>query len=262
MGYLVIAISALIVAGLTLFSGFGLGSLLMPVFAVFFPVEIAIAATAVVHLANNIFKVILVGRKANLKVVALFAIPAAAAAMVGAYLLSFVSHIEAISTYSIGAHVCSITPVKIVIGTLIAFFGITELLKFFKKIALDKKYVPIGGLLSGFFGGLSGHQGALRTTFLIKLGMPKEQFVGTVVLSAVIVDVFRLAVYGMTFIAAHDEVLGSEGAQGAVIVAIVAAFLGSFIGSRVLGKITMDIINRIVGWMLIALGVALAVGLI
>jgi hypothetical protein len=54
---------------LTLFSGFGLGTLLLPVFALFLPVEIAVAATAVVHLANNLFKLALVGRHADRSVV-------------------------------------------------------------------------------------------------------------------------------------------------------------------------------------------------
>ena len=55
--YIVLYLAALAVSGLTLFSGFGLGTLLMPVFAIFFPIEIAVAMTAVVHLANNLFKV-------------------------------------------------------------------------------------------------------------------------------------------------------------------------------------------------------------
>ena len=29
-------------------------------------------------------------------------------------------------------------------------------------LEFDRRYLPLGGLLSGFFGGLSGHQGALR----------------------------------------------------------------------------------------------------
>lgn len=37
----------------------------MPAFARFSPLPVAVAATAVVHLANNIFKVFLVGRKAG-----------------------------------------------------------------------------------------------------------------------------------------------------------------------------------------------------
>jgi hypothetical protein len=49
MEYVVICLAAIITSGLTLFSGFGLGTLLMPVFAVFFPVEVAVALTAIVH---------------------------------------------------------------------------------------------------------------------------------------------------------------------------------------------------------------------
>lgn len=42
--YVLITLIALVVSGLTLFSGFGLGTVLMPAFAVFFPVPTAIAA--------------------------------------------------------------------------------------------------------------------------------------------------------------------------------------------------------------------------
>ena len=66
MSYLIICTVALAVSGLTLFSGFGLGTLLMPAFAIFFPVEVAVAATAIVHLANNIFKAGLFGEKSQL----------------------------------------------------------------------------------------------------------------------------------------------------------------------------------------------------
>ncbi|MEJ2170449.1 MAG: hypothetical protein P8X90_33545 [Desulfobacterales bacterium] len=61
MEYVVICFAALITSGLTLFSGFGLGTLLMPVFAIFFPVEAAIALTAIVHFLDNLFKLLLVG---------------------------------------------------------------------------------------------------------------------------------------------------------------------------------------------------------
>ena len=63
----------------------------MPAFALFFPVPIAIAATALIHLANNLFKVYLVGRYADWGVVIRFAIPGAVAALVGAALLNFFS---------------------------------------------------------------------------------------------------------------------------------------------------------------------------
>jgi uncharacterized membrane protein YfcA len=82
--FVLVALVATGVSGLTLYSGFGLGTLLMPVFALFFPVEVAVAATAVVHGANNIFKLTVVGRQADRQLVLRFGIPAIIAAFVGA----------------------------------------------------------------------------------------------------------------------------------------------------------------------------------
>ena len=56
MEEVLIILAALLASVLTLISGFGLGTLLLPVFALFFPLEIAVALTAVVHLLNNLFK--------------------------------------------------------------------------------------------------------------------------------------------------------------------------------------------------------------
>jgi uncharacterized membrane protein YfcA len=68
MEILLISIVAFFVAILTFFSGFGLGTLLTPVMMLFFPVEVAIALTGMVHFSNNIFKLVLVGKKVNKEV--------------------------------------------------------------------------------------------------------------------------------------------------------------------------------------------------
>ena len=81
--YLAVALAALFAAGLTLYSGFGLGTLLLPVFALFFPAELAVVATALVHGANNVFKVSQLGRHADREVVLKFGLPAILAAPVG-----------------------------------------------------------------------------------------------------------------------------------------------------------------------------------
>lgn len=83
MELVLIGVSALLVSGLTLFSGFGLGTVLMPVFALLFPLPLAIAATAVVHFANNIFKFGLMAKQADWRVVARFSMPASIAALAG-----------------------------------------------------------------------------------------------------------------------------------------------------------------------------------
>lgn len=262
MECLVISLAALVVAALTFFSGFGLGTLLMPVFALFFPVELAVAATAVVHLANNIFKAILVGRRADLRIVAKFAIPAAIFAMAGALLLGYAADVEPIASYTIGTRTCQVTVVKLVIASLIFIFALLELLPASSNLALDPKYIPLGGALSGFFGGISGHQGALRTVFLIRLGLGKEAFIGTVVLSAVIVDVFRIGVYGATFVPKDLTLLDSGDAGRLILCGMVAAFAGSLIGSRLLRKFTMASIQMIVGILLLLLAAGLGAGII
>jgi len=86
MEYVVVCTVALFASGLTLFSGFGLGTILMPVLAVFFSVPVAIGATAVVHLANNLFKIFLVGRSVNKNILIRFGVPAVIAALWGAFL--------------------------------------------------------------------------------------------------------------------------------------------------------------------------------
>lgn len=262
MDYFVICLVSLVVAALTLFSGFGLGTLLMPAFALFFSIEMAVAATAVVHLANNIFKVILVGKGAHLKTVALFAIPAALLAAVGAWLLGSVSDVEPIATYMIGSRTCAITSVKIIISVLIFIFSLMELVPFLRKLSFARKYIPFGGALSGFFGGLSGHQGALRTAFLIKCGLTKEAFIGTMVVSAVVVDVSRITVYGTTFVTKHFEAMKNSSIGGLVLAGIVAAFIGSFIGKQLVKKVTMHTIQVMVGIMLMLVSFALGFGII
>ena len=49
----IIAVTSVFASLLTYISGFGLGTLLLPVFSLFFDIEVAIAATAIVHLFNK-----------------------------------------------------------------------------------------------------------------------------------------------------------------------------------------------------------------
>ena len=262
MSYVIICTVALVVSGLTLFSGFGLGTLLMPAFTLFFPVEIAIAATAVVHLANNIFKVVLIGKKADMGIVLRFALPAAFTAMLGALLLNYISSVQSIVQFTLAGWAVNLTPVKLVIAVLIMIFALFELIPGLGKFSFEPQFIPLGGMASGFFGGLSGHQGALRTAFLLRAKLPKEVFIGTMVVSAVIVDISRLAVYGATFFSRDFEILKSQGGLQLVLAGCLAAFLGAFIGSRLLKKITMQTIQTIVGIMLFMLAIAIGVGLI
>lgn len=257
MEYIIISLAAFLTSGLTLFSGFGLGTLLMPVFAIFFPVDIAVAMTAVVHFANNIFKLILVGRHADKSVVLRFGLPAILAAIIGAWALLSLSNMEPLFNYSSFSKELDVMPMKLIISVLMIIFALIEILPSFENIAFEKKYLPLGGVMSGFFGGLSGHQGALRSAFLLKSGLSKESFIGTGVVIACLVDVTRLSVYSAYFatVSIQDNI-------NLLISATAAAFLGAFLGNRLIKKITFRTIQIIVSILLFIIAIGLGMGLI
>lgn len=261
MDYLVIAAAAFVVSGLTLFSGFGLGTVLMPAFALYFPLPTAIAATAVVHLANNLFKLGLVGRHADRGVVLRFGLPAALAAILGAGTLVLFAGVPALGSYEFLGRRHEVTALDLAIGLLIVGFALVELSRVFDALTALPKHLVLGGLLSGFFGGLSGNQGAFRSAFLLKAGLDKRAFVATGVVSAVLVDLVRLAVYGVSHVAANFEALPGE-AAGMVAAATLAAFLGAFIGAWLLAKTTMRAVRVTVAVAMTAIGLGLAAGLI
>lgn len=260
MELLVIGLAACLVSGLTLFSGFGLGTVLTPVFALFFPVTLAVAATAIVHFTNNLFKLGLMGRQADWRVVVRFSLPAAIAAVAGASLLSWFDRLPALYRYPLGDGMHEITTVKAVIGLLIIVFALLELSARFQTLALPPRFLFVGGLLSGFFGGLSGSQGAFRSAFLIKAGLSKEAFVATGVVSAVIVDAVRLVVYGIAFLA--DHFARSRELMMPVIVGMVSAFVGAVLGKRLLRKVTLRAVQITVAVMMLLVGGGLTAGLI
>jgi len=260
--YLLVAASAFLAAGLTLYSGFGLGTILLPVFALFFPAEMAVVATALVHGANNVFKVTLLGRHADREVVLKFGLPAIAAAILGALALGWFAQSDSALTIEVNdAELSKITPVKLIIGLLMIGFALFELLPRFRSMKFERRYLSLGGLLSGFFGGLSGHQGALRSAFLAKTGLNTERFVGTNAVIGFLVDLMRISVYVALFSAAGGQV-SEFGGWPLVMTGAIAAFCGVMLGKRFLHKVTMTSIQTLVGLLLFGVGLALVTGVL
>ena len=254
---IIISIVSFLASALTFFSGFGLGTILLPVFAFFTPPGIAVAMTAIVHFANNIGKLFLVGRHADRGVAIRFGLPAVVAAFAGASALVWMSGLSPLYEYVFVGRDCVITPVKVVISLLMILFAIVELSGSKESLSLDRRYLPVGGVVSGFFGGLSGHQGALRSVFLLRCGLTKESFIATGVVVACVVDVVRLTVYSSRFGAGL-----ADADVGPLIAAVVFAFLGAVVGRRFLTKVTMRTVQLIVAVMLFIIAAGLGTGIL
>ncbi|HYG16577.1 MAG TPA: sulfite exporter TauE/SafE family protein [Bacteroidia bacterium] len=255
--YFTIAIISLFASGLTLFSGFGLGTILTPVFALFFPIELAIALTAIVHFLNNIFKLVLLGKNADKAVVLRFGIPAILAAFLGAYVLTLLAGLQPLFQYTLSGKTLAVTPVKLTIALLLAFFSLFDIVPKLSGLQFSRKLLPVGGLLSGFFGGLAGTQGALRSAFLVRAGLTKETFVATGVVIACLIDISRLTIYSKQIAENGDRF-----DYTLVTVATLSAFAGAYIGSKLLKKVTIVTLQYIVAVMLLIFSVLLGAGII
>ena len=257
MEIVVISLAAFVVAILTFFSGFGLGTILTPVFMIFFPVELAIALTGVVHFFNNIFKLFLVGRNANKEVLLRFGVPAVIAAIIGSWILLNITDLQPLFAYNAFGKHFEVYPVKFIISVLLIIFACIDLIPYFNTLQFGKDKLPVGGALSGFFGGLSGNQGALRSAFLIKAGLSKEAFIGTAVVVSTFVDFTRLSVYATRFTKS-----GLTDNLTLVICATLAGIAGAFLGNKLLKKVTLRFLQVTVAIMLIIISLALGAGLI
>lgn len=257
MEWLVLGLVSCAASALTLFSGFGLGTLLLPAFAFFYPLELAVAMTAVVHLANNLFKLVLLGRHADLRTVALFGLPAVAAAYLGARLLLGLADTAPLFAWHAFGKTFMVEPLPLGLALLMAAFALLEIWPAFARWSAPSSWLPVGGLLSGFFGGLSGHQGALRSAFLLRAGLGKEAFLGTGVVIACLVDATRLSAYS-----GHLQGAWAAENRPLLLFAMAMAFLGAFAGSRILKKVTLRKVQIVVAGLLMLIAALLGSGIL
>jgi len=216
--------AALVIAALTVPSGFGTATLLTPLVLWFFPPHEAIAMVAVVHGLNNGWKLWLFRGHVAGGVVRRFAPPMVVGALAGAALQSRLP----------GALLL------VLLGLVLLALAARSLSQWMREWRLGPHHDRWGGLAAGFLGGLSGHQGALRSSYLVGRLPTKEGFVATAALLAVVVDATRLPIYALS----HGDAMLANAVLLALLVA--AAFTGSWLGRRWLRRIEAPNLRRIV----------------
>lgn len=255
--FIVISLAALLSSLLTFFSGFGLGTILLPCFALFFPLEQAIALTGVVHFLNNAFKTGLVGKHIAWKVILKFGVTAFVGAFLGAKLLVYLTGDLGLITYHLMGYELSTSYLKIAVSSMMFIFAALELFPNFNGPKIEEKHLPYGGFLSGFFGGLSGHQGALRSAFLIKCNLEKNAFIATGVFISMIVDVSRLSIYFNNF--QKSDLIENI---PLLSTAVLSAFIGAYFGKKLLQKVTIKFLQVTVSIMIILISILMGFGII
>lgn len=151
MDIAVIAIVAALASALTLYSGFGLGTILLPAFALFFPAPVAVAATGVVDILNNLFKGTLLRKRADWRSVLKFGLPAVPAAVAGAWLLALLGDTPRLWERMAFGQTFGPTGAGLAIGLLMILFALLELQPWFHELKAPPRLMPLGGVVTGLF---------------------------------------------------------------------------------------------------------------
>jgi uncharacterized membrane protein YfcA len=100
MSILVISVVSFLASIMTFFSGFGLGTVLLPAMAIFYPISLAVVLTGIVHFANGALKLTILRKHVHIPTLWRFGLLAIPAAFLGANFFSDLAQESIVIAYS------------------------------------------------------------------------------------------------------------------------------------------------------------------
>jgi hypothetical protein len=234
VGFTLLAVAASVIGGaIASVAGFGIGSVLTPVFALRMDMKLAVAAVAIPHVVATAVRFWMMRRHVDAAVVRSFGVMSAAGGLTGALLQGVVGGRGLVWVF----------------GGLLVFAGLTGLTGLAERMRFGRTTGWIAGALSGVFGGLVGNQGGVRSAALLGFDVSPAAFVASATAVALMVDAARMPVY--VFV---------ERTRLAAIVPLMAlatlgAVAGTFAGERTLRRIPPVVFRKLVSTLVLALGV-------
>ncbi len=215
-------------------TGFGVSTVMVPIFLFFYPLAETLLLVGVIHWFGDLWKMFLFKKGVNWKLLFSFGIPGIITGWYGATLVFKLSTI--ILTQ--------------IVGTLLVAYVIFITLK--PKFQLKPTFGIAfwGGAGSGILGGISGvGGGALRAVILTAFNLPKEVYIFTSGLLGFVIDASRITTYIVegTKIPKH-LILG-------MVVFIPASLAGAKIGKVLADKIPQNKFRLVIAFFLFLIGV-------
>lgn len=222
---------ALVAAAIASVTGFGSATILIPFATLVIDLKQAIVLVAFFHFFSNAFRLVMLRRSVDRRLVLVYGMPSIAFALVGAWLFGSL-HVGVLAVGFAG---------------FIIVFALYSLVNPSWSLPDRNAILVSGGALSGLTAGLIGLGGAIRSMFLISTRIEKEVYIATSAAIAVVVDVSRISVYLAN---------GNLDAKyyWYIIPLITIAFLGTNLGTRVLHRLPGLVIKRSVLALLIMVG--------
>jgi hypothetical protein len=218
-------------------AGFGIGSLLTPALATATGAKLAVAAVSIPHLVGTSIRFWRLRRAIDWRIVGGFGVTSAAGGIAGALLNAYATS----------------RSLAIVFGSLLVLAGASQLTGYAKRWRLRGTLAWLGGALSGFFGGLVGNQGGIRTAAMLGFNVDKRQFVATTTAVALVIDFARVPIYLAV------EAQGLSNLSGTIALATAGVVIGTLFGERLLAKVPEQRFRTVVGALLLLLGLSILI---
>jgi uncharacterized membrane protein YfcA len=229
---LIVAAAAVLAGAVASIVGFGIGSLLTPLFAVRMGTQLAVAAVSIPHFLATALRFWRLRSHVDRSVLVSFGATSAAGGLTGALLHSYATN----------------RALSIAFGIILLFVGVSEMTGLARKMRFHGPVAWIAGAVSGLFGGLVGNQGGIRSAALLGFDVDKQAFVATATAIGLIVDGARMPVYFVIQLHALTH------AWPLIVLASAGTLFGTIFGVRVLGRIPERVFRRVVAALLLALG--------
>lgn len=213
--------------------GFGIGSVLTPLLAQQVGMPLAVAAVAIPHAVATAVRCWRLRSAIDMRILREFGILSAIGGLTGALVGTQVS--ERLLT--------------IVLGVLLLATSAAALSNWSSRWKPSGVMVWLFGLASGFFGGIAGNQGGLRSAALLSWRLSPAAFVATATATGLLVDAARTPIYIWR---AGDALLGL---QLPIAVACIGVLAGTIAGERLLLGLSPDRFRRLVGVLIGVLGI-------
>ncbi len=230
---ILIIAAAIVAGGIASLSGFGIGSILTPLLALFIGTKLAVAVVSLPHFIATALRFALIREHLDRSVFITFGIASAVGGLTGALLHVWLA--SAVLGY--------------ILGALLVFAGIMGATGLASRMRFGRITGWVAGLLSGAFGGLVGNQGGIRSAALLGFNISKEAFVATATGIALLVDIFRMPVYAAT----QFHAILSRWQM--MVLAAIGVVIGTLAGKPLLQRIPEKAYRFIVSIIILALGI-------
>lgn len=216
-------------------AGFGAATVLTPIASLFMDVKTAVAVVACFHLFGNASRIVFFRRAIDWSIVGRFGMTGVMASFLGAYASIWLSS----------------DSIRILLGAFLLSYVLLEVREE-QAVTVPPTSTTLlaGGMGSGLIAGLIGTGGAVRSICLLAFGLPKDAYIGTSAVIALIVDATRIPVY----LAGKRIPLEMVPVLAALT---VVAFAGSWAGSRLVRRVSPARFKQLVLVMLLAMGLKL-----